>query len=120
MRFLTAIKPLSTTSFEGEVKLFVPCRNILRHVKEQYGYEKRYFVVLFGGITRELWWTTQEFHSIHIIPPWLPVLMYHLRDEHYANNSFNFYIIEKTDVWNKSMIHFLCNEERTDLAEGLF
>jgi hypothetical protein len=32
--FLMAIKIRSTTSFRGEVKPFVPCRNILQHVKE--------------------------------------------------------------------------------------
>jgi hypothetical protein len=34
--FLRAIKILIMTSFEGEVKLSVPCRKIIRHVKEPY------------------------------------------------------------------------------------
>jgi hypothetical protein len=42
--FLRAIKIHSTTSFGGEVKQSVPCRKILRHVKERYKYEKRYLV----------------------------------------------------------------------------
>jgi hypothetical protein len=33
---LRAIKIRSTTSFGGEVKLSVPCRKILRHVKDPY------------------------------------------------------------------------------------
>jgi hypothetical protein len=32
--FLRAIKVCSTTSFRGEVKLAVPCRKILQHVKD--------------------------------------------------------------------------------------
>jgi hypothetical protein len=34
--FLIVIKIRSTTSFGGEVKPSVPCRKILRHVKEPY------------------------------------------------------------------------------------
>jgi hypothetical protein len=42
--FLMAIKIRSTTSFGGGVKPSVPCRKILRHVKNPYRYEKRYSV----------------------------------------------------------------------------
>jgi hypothetical protein len=42
--FLKTNKIRSTTSFGGEVKPSVPCRKILRHVKNPYEYEKRYFV----------------------------------------------------------------------------
>jgi hypothetical protein len=35
-RVLRAIKVSSTTSFGGEVKPSVPCRNVLQHVKEPY------------------------------------------------------------------------------------
>jgi hypothetical protein len=38
--FLMAIKIRSTTSFQGEVKPSVPCREIFRHVKEPYEYER--------------------------------------------------------------------------------
>jgi hypothetical protein len=41
---LRELKIRSTTTFGGEVKLSVPCRNILRHVKEPCGVWKRYFV----------------------------------------------------------------------------
>jgi hypothetical protein len=34
--FLRAIKICNTTSFGGEVKLAVPCRKILQHVKDSY------------------------------------------------------------------------------------
>jgi hypothetical protein len=42
--FLKTNKIRSTTSFGGEVKPLVPCRKTLRHVKNPYEYEKRYFV----------------------------------------------------------------------------
>jgi hypothetical protein len=32
-------------------------------------------------ISRELWWTNQEFSSVDIIPPWLSMLIYKLGDE---------------------------------------
>jgi hypothetical protein len=35
--FLKSIKIRSKSSFGGEVKLVVPCRKILRHVKDPYG-----------------------------------------------------------------------------------
>jgi hypothetical protein len=38
--FLMALKTLGTTFFGGEVNPSVPCRKILRHVKEPYRYEK--------------------------------------------------------------------------------
>jgi hypothetical protein len=38
--FLRAIKVRSTTSFGGKVKLEVPCRWILRHITENYVYER--------------------------------------------------------------------------------
>jgi hypothetical protein len=38
--FLRAVDIYGTTSFGGEVKLSVPCRKILRHVKEPYRYER--------------------------------------------------------------------------------
>jgi hypothetical protein len=31
-----------------------------------------------GRFARELWWTSQEFSSVNIIPPRLSMLMYHL------------------------------------------
>jgi hypothetical protein len=37
---LRAIKVRSTTSFAGKVKPEVPCRRILRHVTENYVYER--------------------------------------------------------------------------------
>jgi hypothetical protein len=37
--FLRVIKIRSTTSFVGELKLSVPCRKILRHVKEPCEYK---------------------------------------------------------------------------------
>jgi hypothetical protein len=64
------------TSFGGEVKLPVPCRKILRHVKEPNEYVKRYFVCKIHGhfylrlscsatrwllvIAREPWWMNTE------------------------------------------------------------
>jgi hypothetical protein len=36
--YLRAIKIRSTTFFGGEVKPSVPCRKILRHVKDPYDY----------------------------------------------------------------------------------
>jgi hypothetical protein len=38
--FVRAIKIHSITYFRGEVKLSVPCHNILRHVKESYKHER--------------------------------------------------------------------------------
>jgi hypothetical protein len=32
-------------------------------------------------IARELWWANQFSFVVIIIPPWFPVLIYHLRDE---------------------------------------
>jgi hypothetical protein len=39
-RSLRQKKNLIKTSFRGEVKPSVPCRKILRHVKEPYEYER--------------------------------------------------------------------------------
>jgi hypothetical protein len=33
---------------------------------------------------RELWWKSQEFSSVDIIPPWFFTFIYHLGDEQYA------------------------------------
>jgi hypothetical protein len=44
MVFLRAIQIHSTSSFKGEVNPSAPCRKILRHVKELYRYERRYFI----------------------------------------------------------------------------
>jgi hypothetical protein len=38
--FLRALKFRHTTSFGWEIKLSVPCRKVLRHVKEPYEYER--------------------------------------------------------------------------------
>jgi hypothetical protein len=32
-------------------------------------------------IATELWWANEEFSPVDIIPPWFPMLMYHLADE---------------------------------------
>jgi hypothetical protein len=42
-RILRTIKIRNTTSFGAEIKLSVPCRKNLQHVKEANRYEKRYF-----------------------------------------------------------------------------
>jgi hypothetical protein len=34
-----------------------------------------------GMVSRELWWTNQEFSPVDIIPPWISMLIYHLWDE---------------------------------------
>jgi hypothetical protein len=47
--FVREIKIRSTTFFGEKVKPSVPCRKILRHVKEPYSYEKRYFVSKIYG-----------------------------------------------------------------------
>jgi hypothetical protein len=46
---LRAIKIRSTTSFVEKAELPALCRNILRHVKETYRYEKTYFVGKIHG-----------------------------------------------------------------------
>jgi hypothetical protein len=33
-------------------------------------------------ISKDLWWTNQEFSPVDITPPWYPMLMYHLVDEY--------------------------------------
>jgi hypothetical protein len=32
-------------------------------------------------IARELWWTNQEFDPFDIVPPWLSILIFYMRDE---------------------------------------
>jgi hypothetical protein len=34
-----------------------------------------------GGISRELWWTIQEFSPVDIIPSWFSMLIYYLGDK---------------------------------------
>jgi hypothetical protein len=34
-----------------------------------------------GKFARELWWTNQEISTVDIIPPWLSVLICHVKDE---------------------------------------
>jgi hypothetical protein len=65
----------STTSFGGKIKQSVPCRKILRHVKDRCKYERdtcrpnsrtfiaKSFTLLLGasgGYFRELWWVNQK------------------------------------------------------------
>jgi hypothetical protein len=79
--FLRAIKIRSTPSFGWEVKPEVPCRNILRHVKDPLRY-LRYWIdkiltpssilllapdVCASRTAREILWTTQELSSAGII-----------------------------------------------------
>jgi hypothetical protein len=90
--FLRAIKIHSTCSFGGEIKLEAPCCKILWHVKKslanmnkdtfqgQIHHSLHLFQMTAGRLTRELWYTSQEFFSIDIIPPWFFILTYHLRD----------------------------------------
>jgi hypothetical protein len=61
-------------------------------------YEQKYlaYIISFGRsscmllgdfsrrISRELWWTNEEFFSVDIIPPWLSMSIYHLGDEQYT------------------------------------
>jgi hypothetical protein len=79
--FLKAIKIRSTLSFGWEVKLEVPCRKILRHVKDSLRYFRhryakfsllRPFILLVpdvsaGRTARELWWTSQDLSPTGII-----------------------------------------------------
>jgi hypothetical protein len=46
---LRAINIHRTSCFGGEVKPSIPCHELLRHVKELYRYEKRYFVTKIFG-----------------------------------------------------------------------
>jgi hypothetical protein len=48
-RFLRVIKIRSTTYFGGKVQTSVPCRKILRHVKEPYEYERYSSLAKFNG-----------------------------------------------------------------------
>jgi hypothetical protein len=34
-----------------------------------------------GKFAKELWWTNQEISPVDIIPPWLSVLICHVKDE---------------------------------------
>jgi hypothetical protein len=43
------VKIRSTNSFWGEIKPSFPCRNTLRHVKDPYRYENKYFVRKIHG-----------------------------------------------------------------------
>jgi hypothetical protein len=52
--FLSAIKIRRPTSFEGEVKPSVPCRQIFRHVKEPYKYERDNCRQNFANISRQV------------------------------------------------------------------
>jgi hypothetical protein len=87
--FLRAIKIRSTPSFGWEVKPEAPCSKILRHVKDLLTYLRYWhakssrlhpFLLLAGGIDRELWRTSQEFPQSASSPTWLSTLMYHLGD----------------------------------------
>jgi hypothetical protein len=78
--------------FEEEVRPSAPCHKTLRHE-----YEQRYFLransfpspvtsalLLYesaGWISRKLWWTNQGFSPVDIIPPWISMLISHLRDK---------------------------------------
>jgi hypothetical protein len=92
------VKIHRTTSFGGEVKPEVQCWKVVRHVKEPLEVWKRYkvrynssfpfpfpFDLLLGDsairITRDLWWTNQEFYPFDIIALWFSMLIYHLGDE---------------------------------------
>jgi hypothetical protein len=75
------IKVCSTPSFGWEVKPEVPCRKILRHVKDplryfRYWYEKFSLLLPFlilapdvsaGRNTRELWWMSQELSPASVV-----------------------------------------------------
>jgi hypothetical protein len=79
--FLRAIKIRSTSSFGWEVKPEVPCRKILRHVKDPLRYFRYWYAkssllrpflklasdVSAGRTARELWWTSQELSLTGII-----------------------------------------------------
>jgi hypothetical protein len=69
-------KICSKPSFGGKVKPSAQCFRILRHVKEPYEYEETFrrlnwqftsnilllrYQMAAGRITRDLWWTNQEF-----------------------------------------------------------
>jgi hypothetical protein len=101
MDFLRAIKVCSMPSFGRGVKPLARCHKILRHVKEHFKLRKRYFVRQnlschspvhpalllddsIGRISRELWWTNQEFSPVNFIPPLFSIVIYHLGDEQYA------------------------------------
>jgi hypothetical protein len=79
--FLRAIKIRSSPSFGGEVKPSVPCRKILRHVREPFKETSVWHIHHFPcsvphavllddcRIARELWLTNNEFTPADIIPP---------------------------------------------------
>jgi hypothetical protein len=76
-----AIKIRSTPSLGLEIKPEAPCRKILRHVKAPFTYVRYWYAkfsllrifsysfpdVSASRITRELWWTSQEFPPADII-----------------------------------------------------
>jgi hypothetical protein len=37
-----------------------------------------------GEIARELWWTNHEFSPVDSIPPWISILIFHRKDEHWS------------------------------------
>jgi hypothetical protein len=93
--FLSLITIRRTSSFGGEVKPSAPCRKILRHEKNHFEYEQRYFEGQIHNFLRpffllatrwllvglpELWWTNQGFSSVDVIPQRFPMLIYHLGD----------------------------------------
>jgi hypothetical protein len=87
-----AIKVYGTTSFVGEVKLLVPCHEILQHVKDPFKVWTKIVCKALpvppallqddcgSSIARELWWN-QEFSLVSIISLLFSTLIYHLGDE---------------------------------------